>query len=56
MLNHTNLYEYYQKIFGMIQHHKYSISELESLIPYELEIYYGMLIDYIKQEEENRKN
>jgi hypothetical protein len=56
MLNHTSLYIYYQKMFGMVQHHKYSITELENLIPYERDIYFEMLIDFIeKQEEKNRK-
>jgi hypothetical protein len=39
----------------MVQHHKYSISELESLIPYELDIYHNMLIAHIKSEEERLK-
>jgi hypothetical protein len=56
MLNHTNLYIYYQKIFGMVQHHKYSILDIENLIPYERDIYFDMLIDFIeKQQEKNRK-
>jgi hypothetical protein len=43
-------------MFGMVQHHKYSIAELENLIPYERDIYFEMLIDFIeKQEEKNRK-
>lgn len=55
MLNHTDLYIYYQKIFGMVQHHKYSITEIENLIPYERDIYFDMLIDFLeKQEEKNR--
>ena len=43
-------------MFGMVQHHKYSITEIENLIPYERDIYFEMLIDFIeKQEEKNRK-
>jgi hypothetical protein len=56
MLDYTNLYIYYQKIFGMVQHHKYSISDIENLIPYERDIYFDMLIDFIeKQKEKNGK-
>ena len=54
MLSHTNLFTYYQKIFGMVQHHKYSIDELESMIPYERDLYFDMLHDYVKREEEIR--
>ena len=36
-----------------MQHHKYSLTELESMIPWERDIYVSMLIQYI--EEENQK-
>jgi hypothetical protein len=40
----------------MVQHHKYSITEIENLIPYERDIYFDMLIGFLeKQEEKNRK-
>lgn len=56
MLSHTNLLTYYNKIFGMVQHHKYTITDLEKLIPYERDIYYDMLVDFLKKvEEQNRK-
>lgn len=56
MLCHNSLQAYYQKIFVMAQHHKYSITELESMLPYERDIYFGLLIDFIeKQKEEQRK-
>ena len=35
-----------------MQHHKYSLSELESMMPWEREIYVSLLIDYIKKENE----
>jgi|TARA_B100001287_G_C22341351_1_gene370860 hypothetical protein len=34
-----------------MQHHKYSLNEIDSLIPWEKEVYVSMLIDYIKEEE-----
>jgi hypothetical protein len=36
-----------------MQHHKYSLTELENMIPWERDIYVAMLIQYI--EEENLK-
>ena len=36
-----------------MQHHKYSLAELENMMPWERDIYIGMLIQYI--EEENLK-
>jgi hypothetical protein len=36
-----------------MQHHKYSLTELETMIPWERDIYITMLMQYI--EEENRR-
>jgi|TARA_Y100001935_G_scaffold252938_1_gene257931 hypothetical protein len=38
-----------------MQHHNYSLSDLENMIPWEREIYVDMLITYIKEENERRK-
>ena len=38
-----------------MQHHKYSLTELDNLIPWEKEIYVGMLSNYIKEENERRR-
>ena len=38
-----------------MQHHKYSLTEIENMIPWEREIYVDMLINYIKEENEKRK-
>ena len=35
-----------------MQHHKYSIAELENMMPWELEIYTGLLINFLKEEKE----
>jgi hypothetical protein len=35
-----------------MQHHKYSLTELDNMIPYEREIYIGLLIKHIKEENE----
>jgi hypothetical protein len=35
-----------------MQHHKYSLSELENMLPWEREVYVAMLVDYIKKENE----
>ena len=36
----------------MMQHHKYSLTELESMIPWEREIYIGLLTKFMKEEKE----
>jgi|TARA_R110001592_G_scaffold14214_1_gene64108 hypothetical protein len=35
-----------------MQHHNYSLSDLENMLPWEREIYVDMLITYIKEENE----
>ena len=35
-----------------MQHHKYSLTELENMIPWEREIYLGLLMQFLKEEEE----
>jgi hypothetical protein len=35
-----------------MQHHSYSLTELEEMLPWEREIYVSLLIDYIKKENE----
>jgi hypothetical protein len=37
-------------VFAMAQHHKYSISDIEGLIPYERDLYVEMLMDYLEQQ------
>ena len=44
-----------------MQHHKYSLTELDNMMPWEREIYMGLLTNYIREEnerieKENRKS
>ena len=39
----------------MIQHHKWSLTELEDMLPYERDIYVGMLQNWIQEENEKMK-
>ena len=49
------LENYYNTIFSLVQHHKYSLSEVENLIPFERDIYVQMLIKYLNDVEEAKK-
>lgn len=40
----------------MAQHHKYSIDEIEKMLPFERDLYFDMLLDFIKQQEEQQRN
>ena len=37
-----------------MQHHKYSLEELDNMMPWEREIYVDMLITHIKEENEKQ--
>lgn len=50
---HEDLESYYKVNFSLMQHHKYSLTELENMLPWEREIYLSLLKQYI--EEENLK-
>lgn len=42
-------------IFALAQHHKYSITELEDLIPYERDIYFAMLANFLEEQRERAR-
>lgn len=39
----------------MAQHHKYSISDLENMIPFERDIYVQLVKNYLEELEQQRK-
>ena len=38
-----------------MQHHKYTLADLENMLPWEREIYVDMLISYIKEENDKQE-
>ena len=50
---HEDLESYFKTNFALMRHHKYSLTELENMIPWEREVYLTLLQQYI--EEENLK-
>ena len=48
-----NLEAYYRINFSLMQYHKYSLTELENMMPWERDIYIALLQQYI--EEQNLK-
>ena len=38
-----------------MQHHKYSLTELDNMMPWEREIYVDMLMEYLKEENKKRE-
>jgi hypothetical protein len=58
ILSHNTLANYYQTNFSLMQHHKYSLSDINEMIPWERDIYVKMLIEHLeklKEEQEKAK-
>ncbi len=49
---HDSLMNHYKTNFALMQHHKYSLTELDNMIPWERDIYINLLIAHLKEEEE----
>ena len=47
---HESLESYFKTNFALMQHHKYSLTELENMMPWEREIYISLLQQYIEEE------
>lgn len=56
MLGYDKLMNYYKTNFGLMQYHKYSLSEVESMLPWERMIYINLLSAYLKEQEEKQRD
>lgn len=50
-----DLENYYRLNFSLIQYHKYSLWEIENMIPWERDIYVEMLKQHLEEEELKQK-
>ena len=55
MLSHESLESHYLRNFALIQHHKYSLTELNEMIPWERQIYTELLSNWLKEQEQKAK-
>jgi len=52
---HDTLGNYYRTNFSLMQHHHYSLEELENMLPWERDIYVAMLVQWVEEENEKIK-
>ena len=45
---HNNLIAYYERVFAFKQYHQWSLSEIEDLIPWELDVMTTFLNNYLE--------
>jgi len=55
-LSHETLENFFKTNFLLMQEHNYSLTEIESWIPWEREVYVGMLIDHLKKKADKQKH
>jgi len=49
---YDNLKNYFETNFALMQHHKYSLLDIEQMMPWEKSVYVTMLVNFIKEENE----
>jgi hypothetical protein len=55
MFSYDKLTNFFKTNFAMMQHHKYSLSDIENMMPWERTVYIDMLQDHLKKiDEQNR--
>lgn len=54
-LSHESLVSYLNSNFQLMQHHKYSLTELEEMMPWEREIYMSLLLNFLEEEKLRRQ-
>jgi len=50
-----NLETYFKLNFSLMQYHKYSLTEIENLIPWERDIYVELLKAHIEEEKQKQQ-
>jgi hypothetical protein len=51
-MHYEGLSNMLQTNFIMLKEHNFSLTEIENLIPWERQIYIGLLINYVKEQKE----
>ena len=56
MTGYSNIAVYYNTLFSLVQHHKYTMTELNEMYPYERDLFIELLVKHLKDlEEEGRR-
>jgi uncharacterized Fe-S cluster-containing radical SAM superfamily protein len=52
---HMDLENFYKLNFALMQYHKYSLWEIEHLMPWERDVYVAMLKNYLEEEKSKQQ-
>jgi|TARA_A100001391_G_scaffold27608_1_gene14889 hypothetical protein len=50
-----DLENYFKLNFSLMQYHKYSLTEIENMMPWERDIYVALLQNHLEEEEQKMK-
>jgi len=56
MFGYEGVVNFYKTNFALMQHHKYSLSDLENMIPWERYVYIDLLSEFLKKQEQDRRD
>ena len=56
MFSYDNVLNFYKVNFALVQHHKYSLADIEGMIPWERYVYIDLLSDFLKKQEQDRRD
>lgn len=54
-LSHETMENFFKTNFLLMQEHKYNLTEIESWVPWEREVYVSMLIDHLKKKADKQR-
>ena len=54
-MSHNSIANYYNLNFLLMHYHKYSLSDIENMIPFERDIYVGLLETELQKQKEQHK-
>ena len=55
-MGHEELSSHYKNNFSLVQHHKWNLSEIESMIPWERRVYIELLDLFLKEQEQKMRD
>ena len=53
-MGYISLEVFYETNFSLIHHHKWSLTEIENMIPWERDVYVTMLSEHLKEEHKRK--
>ena len=53
---YQSMVNYYRLNFALVQIHKYSLTEIEEMIPFERDLYVALLLQHLEEQREKQRS